>query len=187
MSERGFASWTPEQRAEAQRKSAETRARKAEERRQKKAGRADRSPRRLPISIVQVRHGVHAVIVGIDAGLNYLAPDLWVSGYPDLGDRLTDKEIELLTEAFSDEAMKHPRVLRFLAQLTSVTDRMGIAGVLLMIALPRLARRGMMPTWATPILRDILGTMTEAEVPPTQPEPPPPPQNEEAGPDREAA
>lgn len=179
----GFAD--PEVRARA----AEARKLKAEERRQKKA-KPDGKPtgRRLPISKVQVQHGVSAVIIGVDAGLAYLAPDLWVTDEVDYrnSDRLTQREIEMLTEAFSDEAMKHPRVLRFLANLTSVTDRLGIAGVLMMVALPRLARRGMLPKFAVPILRDLLGAATEAEIPPTPPEPEV--QNPgEAGPDREAA
>ncbi|MBI3936933.1 MAG: hypothetical protein HY323_08145 [Betaproteobacteria bacterium] len=184
MSPGGFAD--PEVRARA----AEARKLKAEERRQRKA-RPDRAPsgRRLPISKVQVQHGVSAVIIGIDAGLAYLAPDLWVTDpIPENSDRLTEREIAMLTEAFSDEAMKHPRVLRFLAQLTSITDRMGIAGALMLVALPRLARRGMLPRAFVPVLRDLLGAATAAEfnVPPAAPAPQPP-QQEEPGPNREAA
>lgn len=184
MSGRGFAD--PEVRARA----AESRRLKAEERRQKKAkpdGKPSRA--RIPISKAQVQHGVSAVVIGIDAGLAYLVPDLWVtSSIPEQSDRLTEREIQMLTEAFSDEAMKHPRVLRFLANLTSLTDRLGIAGVCLMIALPRLARRGMIPRQFIPVLRDLLGTATEAQIP-NEPEiPQTEPQNPgEAEPNREAA
>ena len=84
----GFAD--PEVRARA----AEARRLKAEERRQKKA-RPDGKPsgRRLPISKVQVQHGVSAVIIGIDAGLAYLAP---VSDDPEISHLLADVDVQAL-------------------------------------------------------------------------------------------
>jgi hypothetical protein len=179
---RGFAD------PEVRRKAQEARKLKNEERRQRK-GTADKAPSRsrVPISKLQVQHGVRAVVVGVDAGLAYLVPELWVTDpNPEQSDRLTEREVEMLTVAFSDEAMKHPGVLRFLANLTAYTDRLGIAGVLLLIALPRLARRGMLPAFLTPMLRDLIGTASGAEVPEAPPVPEP--QNpQEAGPDREAA
>ncbi len=177
----GFDRWTPEQRAAAQAKAKETRDRK---RAAKDAGKAQREakPRRTPsISKRQVEHGIAALVTGIDAGLAYLIPQNWVT--PD--DRLNEQEVAILTEAFSTEAMKSPRALRFFAALTDLTGRLGILGALMIVALPRLTRRGLIPRQWVPILRDLIGAASakEAEAPPE----PEIPVREEPSPDREAA
>src|SRR5437016_3470396 len=131
----GFAD--PEVRARA----AEARARKKAEKDARKAQREAKPSRKIGISKSQVKDGIGLIIVGVDAALAYGAPQLWVT--PE--DRLNEQEVELLTEAFSTEAMKSQRALRFLTSLTAFSGRLGIAGALMIVALPRLMRRGMIP------------------------------------------
>ncbi len=173
--------WTPEQRAEAVRKAQETRERKRAEKDARKAGR-EAKPRRTPsISRKQVEHGIAALITGLDAAAAYLDPKNWVT--PD--DRLNEQEVAILTEAFSTEAMKSPRALRFFAALTDLTGRLGILGALMIVALPRLVRRGLIPRQWVPVLRDLIGAASAKEAePPAEPEIP---AREEPSPDREAA
>jgi hypothetical protein len=180
--------WTPEQRAEAVRKSKETRDRKRAEKDARKAGREAAPRRPSPVSKAQVKHALSAVIVGIDGALAYFAPQSWVT--PE--DRLNEREVEILTEAFSTEAMKSARALRFLAALSNLTGQLGVVGALLLVALPRLTRRGLIPRQWVPVLRDLLGAATAKDVQAPEafekafdnaaPEPP-----EEPGPDRAAA
>jgi hypothetical protein len=181
----GFDRWTPEQRAAAQAKAKETRDRKRAEKDARKAGREAAPRRPSPVSKAQVKHALSAVIVGIDGALAYFAPQSWVT--PE--DRLNEREVEILTEAFSTEAMKSARALRFLAALSNLTGQLGVLGALMIVALPRLTRRGLIPRQWVPILRDLLGAATSqnVEAPPAPEEEPPAPLVEEPGPDRAAA
>lgn len=176
-----FRDLTPEQRAENVRKAQETRERKRAERDAKKAAREAR-PTRRGLSKVQVKNGVTLIVVGLDAAFAYGAPKLWVT--PE--DRLNEQEVELLAEAFSTEAVKSARAMRLLAMLTDFSGRLGIAGALMIVALPRLIRRGLIPEPWVPVIRKLIGAATAKETEEAAPEPEIPPR-EEPAPDRQAA
>ncbi len=185
-----FRDLTPEQRAENVRKSKETRERNRAARDSRKAGR-EAAPKRQAsfwppgLTKAKVTRVMHATVVGLDAGLAILTPDLWLTP----ADRLNEDEANLLAVALSEEAARHPAALRVLNEITKYGQRAGIIGALLIIAIPRLQRRGLIPGFLVTILTDVAGAATAQDIEPhadTPAEPEIAPR-EEPGPDRAAA
>lgn len=101
-----------------------------------------------------------ATIVGLDAGANAVSNMLqlraWENGNPPLGDRLTAQEIALLANASAEEAARHPQVLRVIDRVVRLAGRAGLAGALVIVAIPRLERRNLVPPGVSGFLGNLV-------------------------------
>lgn len=76
-------------------------------------------------------------VIAIAARAGMLRPD----------DTLTADEIVALTDGVTAEAMAHPRLNKMISTAASVSPHVKMAEALIMVALPRLMRRGIIPTF----------------------------------------
>ena len=131
-------------------KMAEGRRRSQERKRQQKEGAASAQPKRAGlVKRADVNRAMLACVAMADVGLAYAAPQLWVT--PE--DRLTEKEMALLAAALSDEVVKHPLAMRLLERIYDAGQKAGIIGAVIIIALPRLHRRGLIPNFLIPVIQ----------------------------------
>ena len=83
-------------------------------------------------------------------------------------DALDEREMDVLADALSQEAMSSDRIMRWMTTASKVTPHIALASALVAIAVPRLQRRGILPngidaTGATPTGENANGYATPIE------------------------
>jgi hypothetical protein len=125
----------------------------------------EKKPNRPPswpgaLSKAKIQRVMLATVVGIDGGLsianNYTRGHFWEQGEPPLGDRLTVEEIALLANASAEEAARHPRLLRVIDRIVRLGGQAGFAGALVIVAIPRLTRRHILPAGLQMFIENLL-------------------------------
>jgi len=104
------------------------------------AGKRERKPAKRQPKAGEIKSLLATTLVAGDALAGLLAPRVWTQD-----DRLQPSETTLLVDAIYTEIAQYPGVLAWLAAASGVSTHLNLALVLATVALPRLARHGLVP------------------------------------------
>lgn len=99
------------------------------------------TPRRRAPSKERIRETITMTLIQANAGIALLGQ----AGILRQDDRFSASELEALADALTDEALVSPKLASIITRAADASPHVKLASCIVMLALPRLVRRGMLP------------------------------------------